>query len=109
MYKDPSLPPRPLVGRRAEPSATPLGGRTYQGVRQSVRHPDGVAGSLAMPDPRVFGATPLDLGLKSGHPCRGASLPTLHNQLIDFRTTQMRHPGISPEAYRKAMIKSVSL
>ena len=41
-------------------------------VRQSVRHPSGVVGSFAMPDPRVVGATPLDPGLKSGHPYRGA-------------------------------------
>ena len=33
-------------------------------VSQSVRHPSGVVGSLAMPDPRVVGATPLDPGLK---------------------------------------------
>ena len=37
-------------------------------VSQSVRHPSGVAGSLATPDPRVIGATPLDLWLRSGHP-----------------------------------------
>ena len=37
-------------------------------VRQSVRHPGGVVGSLVMADPRVFGAAPLDPGLKSGHP-----------------------------------------
>ena len=30
--------------------------------------PYGVAGSLAMPDPRVFGAMPLDPGLNSGTP-----------------------------------------
>ena len=45
-----------------------------------------------MPDPRVFGATPLDPGLKSGHPCRGASFPTLHNELNRFCTTQVRPP-----------------
>ena len=61
-------------------------------VRQSVRHPGGVVRSLVMADPRVIGATPLDPWLKSGHPCRGASVPALHNQLIDFCTTQMRHP-----------------
>ena len=60
-------------------------------VSQSVRHPNGVAGSLAMPDPRVVGATPLDPGLKSGHPCRGAPFTTLHNELNGFCTTQMRH------------------
>ena len=37
-------------------------------VSQSVRHPSGVAGSLATPDPRVVGATPLDLWLRSEHP-----------------------------------------
>ena len=37
-------------------------------VSQSVRHPSGVAGSLATPDPRVVGATPLDPGLKAGTP-----------------------------------------
>ena len=44
--------------------------------RQGVAHtsqstsatPYGVAGSLAMPDPRVFGAMPLDPGLNSGTP-----------------------------------------
>ena len=41
MYKDPSLPPRPLAGRRAEPSATPPGCRTYQSVYQC----DTLAGS----------------------------------------------------------------
>ena len=69
--------------------------RPRQGValpRQSVRHPSGVAGSLAMPDPRVFGAAPLDPGLKNGHPCRGASFPTLHNELNRFCTTHMRPP-----------------
>jgi len=47
---------------------TPPGCRTYQRVRQPVRHPCGVALSFVMPDPRVFGATPLDLWLRSGHP-----------------------------------------
>ena len=61
-------------------------------VSQSVRHPSGVAGSLATPDPRVVGATPHDPGLKSGHPCRGASFTTLYNELNGFCTTQMRQP-----------------
>ena len=64
-------------------------------VSQSVRHPSGVGGSLAMPDPRVVGATPLDPGLKSGHPCRGASFTTLYNELNGFCTTQMRQPCTS--------------
>ena len=52
--------------------------RRIQGIRprQGVAHtsqstsatPYGVAGSLAMPDPRVVGATPLDPGLNSGTP-----------------------------------------
>ena len=61
-------------------------------VSQPVRHPSGVAGSLAMPDPRVVGATPLDPGLKSGHPYRGASFPTLHDELDDLCKSQMHHP-----------------
>ena len=65
-------------------------------VSQSVRHPSGVAGSLATPDPRVVGATPLDPGLKSGHPCRGASFTTLHNEWSGSCNTQMRHPGTIP-------------
>ena len=79
--------------------------RRIQGIRprQGVAHtsqstsatPYGVAGSLAMPDPRVVGATPLDPGLKSGHPCRGASFTTLYNQLNGFCTTQMRQPCTS--------------
>ena len=47
---------------------TPPGCRTYQGVRQPVRHPCGVAVTFVMPDPRVFGATPLDRWLWSEHP-----------------------------------------
>ena len=65
-------------------------------VRQSVRHPSGVAGSLATPDPRVVGATPLDPGLKSGHPCRGASFTTLHNEWSGSCNAQMRHPWTIP-------------
>ena len=42
MYKDPSLPPRPLVGRRAEASATPAGCHTHQPGNQC----DTLAGSL---------------------------------------------------------------
>ena len=65
-------------------------------VSQSVRHPSGVAGSLATPDPRVVGATPLDPGLKSGHPCRGASFTTLHNEWSGSCNAQMRHPCTHP-------------
>ena len=54
--------------------------------------PSGVGGSLAMRDPRVVGATPLDPGLKSGHPSRGVSFPTLHDELDDICKAQMRHP-----------------
>ena len=70
-------------GVEARSAEDPGKRRRIQGIRprQGVAHtsqstsatPYGVAGSLAMPDPRVFGATPLDPGLKSGHPCRGAT------------------------------------
>jgi len=65
-------------------------------VRQSVRHPSGVAGSLATPDPRVVGAMPLDPGLKSGHPCWGASFTTLHDEWSGSSNAQMRHPCLHP-------------
>ena len=65
-------------------------------VSQSVRHPSGVAGSLATPDPRVVGATPLDPGLKIGHLCRGASFTTLHNEWSGSCNAQMRHPWTIP-------------
>ena len=62
-------------------------------AEQSLQRPrQGVAGVLALPGPRVFGATPLDPGLKSGHPSRGASFPTLHDELDDICKAQMRHP-----------------
>ena len=72
--RDP-LFPRPLVGRTIKPL-------------RGVRHPCGVAGSLTMPDPRVIGASPLDPGLKSGHPCRGALFTILHKELNSFCTAQ---------------------
>ena len=73
---------------------TPPGCRTYQSVNQC----DTLAGSrdLAMPFPRVIGATPLDPGLKNGHPCRGASFPSLHDEMNSFCTAQMRHPCQEP-------------
>ncbi|WP_297128988.1 hypothetical protein [uncultured Porphyromonas sp.] len=40
-----------------------------------------------MADPRVFGAAPLDLWLRSGHPCRGASP---HDETKGFCATQVR-------------------
>ena len=44
-------------------------------VSLSVRHPSGVAGSLAMPDPRVIGATPLDRVAKKRAPLSGCFVP----------------------------------
>ena len=72
---------RPGVGARS--AEDPGKRRRIQGIRprQGVAHtsqsssatPYGVAGSLAMPDPRGAGATPLDPGLNDEHPCRGAT------------------------------------
>ncbi|WP_210394712.1 hypothetical protein [Porphyromonas sp. HMSC065F10] len=45
-----------------------------------------------MPDPRVFGATPLDHVAMERAPARGASFHTPHDEMNSFRTTQMRHP-----------------
>ena len=67
MYKDPSLPPRPLVGRRAEPSATPPGCRTYQSVYQC----DTLAGSRDRLRCLIHGSSglrPSTAWLRSGHP-----------------------------------------
>ncbi len=44
-------------------------------VSHSVRHPGGVACSLAIPDLRGFGATPLDLVARKRAPARGALFP----------------------------------
>ena len=44
-------------------------------VSHSVRHPSGVSGSLAMPDPRVFGATPLDHVSIKRAPLSGCIVP----------------------------------
>ena len=61
-------------------------------VRQSVRHPSGVAGLEPHRNPESSGLRPSTSGLKSGHPCRGASYPTLHDELNDLCKDQMRHP-----------------
>ena len=73
-------------------------------VSQSVRHPGGVAGLLVLPCPRVFGATPLDPGLKSGHPCRGASFSTIHNDL----NGPLHHSNASPlpPAFHVRLVRS---
>ena len=60
-------------------------------VRQSVRHPSGVAGLEPHRNPESSGLRPSTSGLKSGHPCRGASYPTLHYELNDLCKDQMRH------------------
>ena len=68
-------------------------------VRQSVRHPFGVAGSLATPDPRVVGATPLDPGLKSGHPYRVAFWVWLIHRSVALRaSTDAYGAGILSDA-----------
>ena len=56
------------VAEQAFPFPAPPSGRRIPRASLIVRRPSGVAGLLAMPDPRVFGATPLDRWLKSGHP-----------------------------------------
>ena len=43
-----------------------------------------------MPDPRVFGAAPLDLVAKKRAPARGASFPTLHDERNDYGVAQVR-------------------
>ena len=55
-----------------------------------VRHPGGVGIVISL----VHGSSglrPSTTWLWSGHPLRGASSSTLHNELNDFCTSQMRH------------------
>ena len=40
-------------------------------------------------------------GLKNGHPCRGASYPTLHDELDDLCKDQMRHPYLLISSIRR--------
>ena len=64
---------------------------SHLSVRQSVRHPGGVAGlGGAVGNPESSGLRPSTSGLKSGHPCRGASSSTLHNEVNSFYTALMR-------------------
>ena len=79
MYKAPSLPPRPLVGRRAEPSATPPGCRTYQSVNQC----DTLTGSrdcLHCPVHGSSGLRPSTCGYGAGTH-KGCFVP--HSSLLD--------------------------
>ena len=61
-------------------------------VRQSVRHPSGVAEIEPHRNPESSGLRPSTSGLKNGHPCRGASYPTPHDELNDLCKDQMSHP-----------------
>ena len=76
-HEVPTTPGKRTPGMISDPARA-----SHLPVSQSVRHPDGVAGSLAMADPRVVGATPLDPRLWSEHPCRGASPPPSDHQSI---------------------------
>ena len=53
-------------------------------VRQSVRHPGGVAGIEPHRNPESSGLRPSTTWLKSGHPCRGALYSTFLNELSVF-------------------------
>ena len=70
--------------------------RPRQGValiRESGNRCDTLAGSrsLAMPGPRVFGATHLDLVAMKRAPARGCFVPSLHDEMNGFCTAQVRH------------------
>ena len=69
---------------------TPPGCRTYQSGNQC----DTLAGSwdLAMPYPRVIGATPLDPGLNSGHPQGVLRYPILHDGMNGFCVARVHRP-----------------
>ena len=65
----------------------PAGCRTYQSFNQC----DTLAGSRDRLQRPIHRSS----GLKSGHPYRGASFSTIHNELNGFYTSQMRHPDNS--------------
>ena len=65
-------------------------------VRQSVRHPGGVAGIEPHRNPESSGLRPSTSGLKNGHPCRGALYPTFLNELNSFCTAPYVTPGGRP-------------
>ena len=90
MYKDPSLPPRPLVGRRAEPSATPPGCRTYQSVYQC----DTLAGSRDRLRCLIHGSSglrPSTAWLRSGHP-QGVPASTPSRRVLALADPSQRVP-----------------
>jgi len=90
-------------GVEARSAEDPGERRRIQGIRrrQGVAHtsqstsatPYGVAGSLAMPDPRVFGAMPLDPGLNDEHPFRSAFRRRFPPSLLAGRS---RNAGRTP-------------
>ena len=71
------------VAEQKSPFPAPPSGRRIPRASLIVRHPDGVEGLLATPDPRVFGA-------REWAPTRGASFPSLHDEMNSFCTNHMR-------------------
>ena len=86
-HEVPKTPGKTTSGMISDPARV-----SHLPVRQSVRHPGGVAGIEPHRNPESSGLRPSTSGLKNGHPCRGASSSTLHNELNSFCTAQMRHP-----------------
>ncbi len=83
MYKDPSLPPRPLVGRRAD---TPL-----SATRKGSWH-------NAYDYTSVFGTSCLDRCLWSGHPSDAAYLlfDGFHLRSVDIGSVGKTVTGVAP-------------
>ena len=68
-------------------------------VRQSVRHPSGVAGIEPHRNPESSGLRPSTSGLKNGHPCRGALYPLFTMSWMTYVKIKCVTPTCSSRAY----------
>ena len=81
---------------------------SHSPVRQSVRHPSGVAGIEPHRNPESSGSRPSTAGLKNGHPCRGASLPYRTGRTGQTGRTAQETPGIRQGSPARLTIPSTN-
>ena len=81
---------------------------SHSPVRQSVRHPSGVAGIEPHRNPESSGLRPSTSGLKNGHPCRGASLPYRTGRTGQTGRTAQETPGIRQGSPARLTIPSTN-
>ena len=81
---------------------------SHSPVRQSVRHPSGVAGIEPHRNPESSGLRPSTSGLKNGHPCRGALLPYRTGRTGQTGRTAQETPGIRQGSPARLTIPSTN-